>query len=142
MSIKAVFRVQCDGPCKGWLSLPESYVPGTDFQHVDLVTAPTAERAGDWPGERAARNAALQAGWRTIFRAGDTKGSVIRCPKCYADPYDAARHFPEDRGQVTALIRAQRRDCGHTSPSALGALSCTRPQGHDDEHRNGTLDWF
>lgn len=108
MSIKSVFRVQCDGPCKGWLSLPERYAPGTDFQHVDLVAAPTAERAGNWPGERAARTAALNAGWRFSHVRSFPPPYKIYCPKCAADPYDAARYFPRDRGQVAALIRAQQ----------------------------------
>lgn len=62
--IKPVFRVQCDGPGKEWLSLPDDYVPGTDLPADTLVAAPTAERAGNWPDEKAAKRAAIGAGWR------------------------------------------------------------------------------
>lgn len=36
MTIKAVFRVQCDGPCKGWLSLPSHYHMGTDIMSFQI----------------------------------------------------------------------------------------------------------
>ena len=77
--IKPVYRVQCDGPDKEWLSLPEGYVPGTDLMADALIAADTAERAGNWPEERAAQRAAIGAGWRPVA------GSDFRewlCPSC------------------------------------------------------------
>ena len=83
MTIKAVFRVQCDGPCKGWLSLRESYVPGTDIQPEDHVVEPTAVRACNWPGERAARTAAQNNGWYVSSAQG---GPRALCPECKTNP--------------------------------------------------------
>lgn len=60
--IRAVYRVQCDG-CKGWLSRSDDYVVGTVVEARHEVVRPTAEKAFNWPGERAARIAAAQAGW-------------------------------------------------------------------------------
>lgn len=80
MSIKVVFRVQCSGPCKGWLSLPPGYQMGTDLDPADLVTEPTALRAGLWPGGRAAARAARDAGW-VIDRNHNAY-----CPQCKDNP--------------------------------------------------------
>jgi hypothetical protein len=79
MTAKAVFRVQCDGPCKGWLSLPDACTPGSDIRYVDLETRPTAVRAGMWPGERSARRAAQGSGW--TVRPG-----MWLCPPCALNP--------------------------------------------------------
>lgn len=70
VTIKAVFRVQCDGPCRGWLSWREGYVPGTDIKPSDQIVAPTAERACNWPDDHAARVAARNLGWTTGMRDG------------------------------------------------------------------------
>lgn len=88
MTIKAVFRVQCDGPCKGWLSLPDTLLYG------DLVTLPSAERAGNWPGERAARRAALGNGWEYTGKSpwnpegqhATAHGGTLLCPTCKLTP--------------------------------------------------------
>ena len=92
VTIKAVFRVQCDGPCRGWLSLPDGYRMGTDILHVDLVVRPTAATAGLWPGERAARRAALRNGWHVSGRNGRvqaTNGHAhMLCPTCKLNPLD------------------------------------------------------
>lgn len=85
MSIKAVFRVQCDGPCKGWLSRTEDYVPGTEALPEHNEVLPTAERAWLWPGERAARIAAVSAGWKRWHDRGPT-GFKWLCPKCVVNP--------------------------------------------------------
>lgn len=77
--IKPVYRVQCDGPGKEWLSLPAGYAPGTDFTADALVAAGTAERAGNWPGEREAKRAAVGAGWR---HAPDSDFKTWFCPAC------------------------------------------------------------
>ncbi|MDX3575964.1 hypothetical protein [Streptomyces sp. FL07-04A] len=77
--IKPVYRVQCDGPGKEWLSLPDDYVPGTDLMTGVLVAAITAERAGNWPAERDAQRAAVGAGWRPT----QTTGQWL-CPACMA----------------------------------------------------------
>lgn len=84
MTIKAVFRVQCDGPCKGWLSLPDAHRLGTtDTRHVELVVRPTNEHAVLWPGERTARRAALGNGWsQTSPRT--PRGWL--CPECRLNP--------------------------------------------------------
>jgi hypothetical protein len=71
MPIAPVWRVQCSGPCRRWLSIPDGYQPGEDIPLAALVPKPTAERAGLWPSEQAARRAAHCAGW-----SGD------RCPDC------------------------------------------------------------
>ncbi|MEU9323236.1 hypothetical protein AB0D91_05390 [Streptomyces canus] len=78
--IKPVFRVQCDGPGREWLALPDGHTPGTDIVHADLIAAPTAERAGNWPDERAAKLAAIGAGWRHPHNSKDFKD--WRCPNC------------------------------------------------------------
>lgn len=82
MTIRAVFRVQCDGPCKGWLSLPNDHAPGADVRHEDLTTEPTAILAANWPGERAARIAAQNAGW-DVLRTGPV---TLLCPACTENP--------------------------------------------------------
>lgn len=84
MSIRAVFRVQCDGPGKEWLSIPEwGWGTGRDVFDRQLTAEPTAERAGNWPGERAARHAALGAGWTYTWFKGAHK---LMCPACAANP--------------------------------------------------------
>lgn len=83
MTIKAVFRVQCDGPCKGWLSLPDTR-RGVDVLHADLVVRPTAVNAGLWPGERTARRAAMGNGWEVRITAPPT----LLCPTCRLNPLD------------------------------------------------------
>lgn len=77
--IKPVYRVQCDGPGREWLALPDDYVPGTDLMADVLIAAPTAERAGNWPGEREAQRAAVGAGWRPT---SDSGLKVWLCPAC------------------------------------------------------------
>lgn len=86
MTIRAVFRVQCDGPCKGWLSWTEDYVPGTDMLPCHHVVAPTAERALNWPGERAARTAALDNGWVFSHDRSRPQPYKIYCPTCKVNP--------------------------------------------------------
>lgn len=82
MSIRAVFRVQCDGPCKGWLCLRKEYIPGTDIRPEDQVVEPTAERACNWPGERAARLGAQRAGWEWTGLGSNR----FLCPACKVNP--------------------------------------------------------
>lgn len=82
--IRAVFRVQCDGPCKGWLSVPPHLI-GRDFLPEALTIEPTAVHAGNWPGERAARIAAQSAGWVQMEHHVNGKW---RCPTCAANPLD------------------------------------------------------
>lgn len=79
MTARAVFRVQCDGPCRGWLSLPAACTPGTDLRYVNLETRPTPECAGLWPGERAARQAAQGSGW-------SVRPGTWLCPPCTLNP--------------------------------------------------------
>lgn len=87
MSIRQVFRVQCDGPGKEWLSYTEDYVPGTDIESRHEVAAPTAERAFNWPTEHAARVAALKAGWVTKLGAPGVPGVQWWCPVCAVSTY-------------------------------------------------------
>lgn len=68
MSIKAVFRVQCSGPCGGWLGK----VPGTPPW--------TESGAALFPGGRAAAKAARDAGW-----AIDRNHNAY-CPQCTVNP--------------------------------------------------------
>lgn len=81
MSIRAVFRVQCDGPGKEWLSWPKDYVPGTDLPDEILVAEPTAIRACNWPSDYAARFAAFGAGWFTRLTPG-VSDVQWWCPVC------------------------------------------------------------
>lgn len=78
--IMPVYRVQCDGPGREWLSLPEDHKPGTDLTPDVLVAAPTAERAGNWPDEQAAKRATIGAGWRHPVDSRDFKDWL--CPGC------------------------------------------------------------
>lgn len=78
--IKPVYRVQCDGPCKGWLSLSEDYPPGMDILPAHEVVRPTAERACNWPGEKEATRAAVGAGWRHPVDSKDFTDWL--CPGC------------------------------------------------------------
>lgn len=78
--IRAVFRVQCDGPCKGWLSVPPHLI-GRDILPGALTIEPTAVHAGNWPGERAARRAATGAGW-----VPNCAYNRLMCPACAANP--------------------------------------------------------
>lgn len=71
MTIIPVYRVQCSGPCRRWLSLPDDHEPGEDVPLAALIPQPTAARAGMWPDETAARYAAFAAGW-----------SSGTCPDC------------------------------------------------------------
>lgn len=93
-----MFRVQCDGPCKGWLSLREGYGPGTDV--CDLVTEPTAVRAGLWSGERAARTAAQADGWYVSSVQG---GVRALCPACKLNPLGIT--LPKLSLRDTAYVR-------------------------------------
>lgn len=83
-SIQAVFRVRC-GKCRGWLSLTPSYRPGTDVLPEHETVMPTAERACNWPGERAARTGALAAGWAPDYTLAPGSG-VLLCPDCKTNP--------------------------------------------------------
>lgn len=80
--IRAVFRVQCDGPGKEWLSVPPHLI-GRDILPEALTVEPTAERAGNWPGEGAARRAAIGAGWSFVTVNGSWK---LMCPPCALNP--------------------------------------------------------
>lgn len=119
MSIKAVFRVQCDGPCKGWLSRTEDYVLGTEVLPEHNEVLPTAERAWMWPGERAARIAAVSAGWRFSHDRSIPPPYKIYCPNCKENPLGV--QLPPDRGKVAALIRAQKE------PSYVSGRICVDP---------------
>lgn len=87
MTVKAVFRVQCDGPCRGWLSLPDTrvYRGVNDFRHAELTVEPTAVNAGLWPGEYAARTAARNNGW-DVSGSGATSPATLLCPTCKSNP--------------------------------------------------------
>lgn len=134
MSIRAVFRVQCDGPCRGWLSTPECYRMGTDIRPEAFVVAPTAERAGNWPGERAARRAALGAGWTYTGvsawnpegQHATARGGTLLCPKCKTNPL--------------GISLPSNGRCEATSPS--GFIRCDRDVGHAQAHTYGVIDWF
>lgn len=84
MTIRTVFRVQCDGPCRGWLSVPPELI-GKDTPATALTIEPTAVHAGNWPGERAARIAALGAGW-TRDRNDFSEPRRWLCPSCSVNP--------------------------------------------------------
>lgn len=84
MTIHSVFRVQCDGPCKGWLSVPPGLI-GRDIMWGRLTVEPTAVHAGNWPGERAARTAAYGAGWKRN-PVGSTITAGWFCPDCKLNP--------------------------------------------------------
>lgn len=108
MSIRSVFRVQCDGPCRGWLSVPEDN-PLTD----DLVVTRTSVRAVKWPGERAARRAALSAGWvytgvsphNPEGRHATAGGGTLLCPTCKVNPLGVV--LPPDPVCVCTHPRSQ-----------------------------------
>lgn len=95
MTITPVYRVQCSGPCRRWLSPPDGYEPGTDLPLAALVGKPTAEHAGLWPDETAARRAALAAGW-----SGGT------CPDCARR--DGECPVDRDPDYFHARIQAER----------------------------------
>lgn len=105
MSIRQVFRVQCDGPGKEWLSFTEDYVPGTDIEPRHEVAAPTAERAFNFPGERSARRAALAAGWKYTGvspwnpegQHATARGGTLLCPACQDLPDPALTRIPRGR---------------------------------------------
>jgi len=81
VTVNAVFRVQCDGPCRGWLSPPDGYhyTLGTETRYAELVVRPEAERACTWTGERSARRAAQGSGW-------DVQPGRWLCPACKLNP--------------------------------------------------------
>ena len=89
MSIKPVYRVQCSGPCKGWLSPPDDHPIGADIYHDQLVVKPTAEHAGLWPTWDAAYRAAGGAGW-----VDGVDGRYARCTCGALGRHD---HDPECR---------------------------------------------
>ncbi|MFR9796164.1 hypothetical protein ACL02U_09710 [Streptomyces sp. MS06] len=83
MTINVVYRMQCSGPCRRWLSIPDGYAPGEDIPLAALEPQPTAARAGMWPDETAVRRAAFAAGW-----------SSGTCPDCRTEMQDAPRREP------------------------------------------------
>ena len=83
MTVKAVFRVQCDGPCKGWLSVPEGKAPDGPVPPSELLVVPQPTRTAVWPGERAARYAAGAAGWEVVLGRGRVR---MMCPACRLNP--------------------------------------------------------
>lgn len=88
--IRAVFRVQCDGPCRGWLLWSDNVTPG----------------AALFPGERAARVAALDAGWEAD-RNDFTGPRQWRCPTCAANPLDTPP-FPRQVIKVYTVTGEER----------------------------------
>ena len=84
MSIRAVFRVQCDGPCKGWLSVSPEFA-GREILPGMMTVEPTAVHAANWPGERAARRAALNEGWSYRPKDGQFSGQLW-CRSCRINP--------------------------------------------------------
>jgi hypothetical protein len=107
VSIRSVFRVQCDGACKGWLSRSDDYVPGTDVLPRHRVTAPTAERAFNWPGERAARLAARSAGW-IPWRKDGTRTTWL-CPGCKDNPLEIV--LPPEPCRQCGMRGPHKMDC-------------------------------
>lgn len=144
MSIRVVFRVQCDGPGREWLSFPEGGDWfSRDLDGTELVAAPTAERACNWLGERAARRAALAAGWRYGFF--HSSRTWWFCPECQPNPLGISlpSSTPEQIAAVESGVMPQRETrCENVSVRELGSLRCTRQLGHTEEHVNGTVDWF
>ena len=80
--IRSVFRVQCDGPCKGWLS------------RLRQVTQDEL-KADPYPGERAARIAARGAGW-VPWRKSGTQTTWL-CPNCKSNPLQIV--LPPERAE-------------------------------------------
>lgn len=75
--ITPVYRVQCDGPGREWLAVPDDYALGTDLRHEALVVAPIADGPGPGPTEKAAKRAAVGAGWRPAQTATSRPGSAL-----------------------------------------------------------------
>lgn len=125
MSIRAVFRVQCDGPGREWLSLTPDYRPGTDILPRHVVAAPTAERACNFPGERAARGGALAAGWRYGF-LHTTRTSWL-CPGCQANPLGIK--LPPSTPEQVAAVESGVMPGSGLDPDDDGRDLC----GHGDE---------
>lgn len=69
MSAEQVWRMRCDGPCKGWLSTPQAAYDAVLAGHSPAVPNEalechaTARTAGMWPTRGAAEVAARGAGW-------------------------------------------------------------------------------
>jgi hypothetical protein len=78
--IKPVYRVQCDGPGREWLALSDDPEPGTNLMTGVLIATPIAQRAGVWASEKAAKVAAVGAGWRHPVDSSDFKDWL--CPTC------------------------------------------------------------
>ena len=121
MSIRSVFRVQCDGSCKGWLScIPhrtELEIPASE-----LTARPTAEHACTWSGERAARIAARSAGW-IPWRKDGTRTTWL-CPGCRDNPLDIV--LPPEPCRQCGMRGPHKMDC--TEPPLP---SCSDPElGH------------
>lgn len=109
MTVNAVFRMQCDGPCHGWLSLPEGCAPGTPTKGLKLEVRPTSERAALWPGERLARRAAQWNGWDILVRTGAAPNCL--CPTCKRNPLGIRLPPPglPDYGELyTRYLRGDR----------------------------------
>lgn len=92
MTIKAVFRVQCDGPCKGWLS-DAGEVAAAYGSHTVRVTAL-------FPGERAARTVALNNGWKVTGLSRNPLKWL--CPTCKLNPLDI--RIPHDRLGARCIV--------------------------------------
>lgn len=105
-SIRAVFRVQC-GRCLMWLSRTQDYVMGTDVLPHHSERLITAERAWQWPGEAAARRAALEAGWVQDHKQPRDSG-VLLCPACSVNPLGIV--LPEQCPDCHHIHRG--RQCG------------------------------
>lgn len=155
MTIRAVFRVQCDGPCKGWLSVPPELI-GKDITHDQLTVEPTAVHAGNWPGERAARVAAVNSGWD--YRPKESvHGGQLWCRSCRINPLGIKLPpvcaDPEIGHRLTvagvcvfcdrSIADEPPAQCTSVSPDALGRLRCMLVgERHEGEHVNGRTDWF
>lgn len=113
--IETIYRIRCDEiTCRGWLSLPQDYVPGTDLLPGSLVVRPTAERAALYEESRRAQMSAVGYGWRPL----DPDMLLWICPRCI----DRARAHKREACQVTgcgpefcpggAMCRGKNRGAG------------------------------
>jgi hypothetical protein len=108
MSLQARYRVRCDGPCGWWLG-------------PSRITVPDPADAATFPGERAARAAAIRADWTR-----DDRGWF--CPDCTRNPLGIV--LPPPAGECTG--------CGHSN-ALHDREGCTVTVPSDDPDFGDTM---
>lgn len=78
--IDPVYRIQCDGPCEGWLRRLDGLSPATDTLSGTMTITAVEDHAAVFVDQRKAQMAAVAQGWRPVQGHG-LEGDWL-CPTC------------------------------------------------------------